>query len=95
MLQIIILVISLQGQGLSAPEALDVRYAIEDKIMEATGDDVIGGQVATDGSEVIIEIETKNSKITESYINFLLKEAGLEGKYEIRKPKHNKAIKQD
>ncbi|MBQ1784280.1 MAG: hypothetical protein II007_11570 [Gammaproteobacteria bacterium] len=56
MLKTIILVISLQGQGLNGPQAPDVRNAIEDQIEANTKSEVVGAGGNVDGSEIDLQI---------------------------------------
>ncbi len=71
------LAISLEGQGLSGPEAYEVRSALEDQIDDSGLGEVVGGGCATDGSAVDIDIETDDFDALEEFLRDLLGHAEL------------------
>ena len=83
MLKTIILVISLQGQGLNGPQALDVRNAIEDQIEAHTESEVVGAGGNVDGSEIDLQIETQDVEKTSEFIRNLMVHAELDGQYKL------------
>jgi len=83
MLKTIILIISLNGQGLSGAQSLDVRNAIEDQIKQHTSAEVVGGGAKVDGSEIDLEIQTSDIGKTTEFIKSLMLHAELDGKYKL------------
>ncbi len=83
MLKTIILVISLQGQGLTGSQALEVRNVIEDQIQAHTESEVVGAGGSVDGSEIDLQIETKNAEHTTEFIKNLMIQAELDGFYKL------------
>lgn len=83
MLKTIILVISLQGQGLDGVQALEVRNAIEDQIESNTASEVVGAGGNVDGSEIDLQIETSEVEKTAEFIKNLMVHAELDGHYRL------------
>jgi len=64
--------ISLAGQGLSGPEALEFRNALEEQIDNAGVGEVVGGGCATDGSSVDFEVQSDDLDAAEEFLRGLL-----------------------
>ncbi len=77
------LVISLQGMGLNEIQALKVRNAIEALIESNDSVEVVGAGVNLDGAEIDLQIETSDVEGASSFIEELMANADLEGRYKL------------
>lgn len=80
MFKTIILKISLQGQGLNGVQALEISNAIEEQIEDSTNSEVVGGGIATDGSEIDLQIKTSDIEALTTFIKSLMEHAELDEK---------------
>lgn len=83
MLQTLVLVISLEDQGLDAAQALEIRNALEDQIEDNTDAEVVAGGARTDGAEIDLQLTTADTATTMAFIQGLLAHAGLDEGYSL------------
>jgi len=77
----IVLTISLQGQGLSGSDALEVRNAIEEQIESGTSSQVVGAGGNVDGTEIDLQVQTSQVEETITFIDGLMKHSELDDNF--------------
>ena len=69
--------IDLSGEGASGSDALDLRNALEQRIVQAGAGRMVGGGASLDGSSCDLEVECVNEGDTEQLVRNIMNEASL------------------